>query len=97
MQHHPLAESYVLYSPPPHERPTWDLTSVLYAAFPDRGYFSLSDRGQVLVSDSGETTLRPSAGGKHRYLIMSDPQKQRVIEALVQLSSQPPDGSANRK
>ena len=29
--HHPLAEAYTLYNPPPHDRPTWDLTSVLYA------------------------------------------------------------------
>src|SRR5664279_3155543 len=40
--HHPAAEAYCLYNPPPHERPTWDLTSVLYAVRPDRGYFGLS-------------------------------------------------------
>ena len=30
--HHPLAEAYIRYIPPPHNRPTWDLTSVLYAS-----------------------------------------------------------------
>ena len=24
--HHPLAEAYIRYIPPPHNRPTWDLT-----------------------------------------------------------------------
>ncbi len=31
VKHHPLAEAYYAYIPPPHDRPTWDLTSVLYA------------------------------------------------------------------
>jgi purine nucleosidase len=41
--HHPLAEAYCLFMPPPHNRPTWDLRSVLQAVRPDRAYFSLSD------------------------------------------------------
>ncbi|HEX3600779.1 MAG TPA: nucleoside hydrolase, partial [Lacipirellulaceae bacterium] len=44
--HHPLAESYTLYNPPPHDRPTWDLTSVLYAVRPHDGYFDLSPPGR---------------------------------------------------
>ncbi|MCL5096453.1 MAG: nucleoside hydrolase, partial [Candidatus Omnitrophica bacterium] len=40
--HHPVQEAYCLYNPPPHERPTWDLTAALYAVLPDRGYFGLS-------------------------------------------------------
>ena len=31
VRHHPLAEAYIRRNPPPHNRPTWDLTSVLYA------------------------------------------------------------------
>lgn len=90
VNHHPLAESYVLYEPPPHNRPTWDLTSVLYAVLPDRGYFELSSPGNVTVEDDGFTTFRESAAGRHRYLILPDNQVERVKEALVQLSSQPP-------
>jgi hypothetical protein len=29
--HHPVAEAYRLVSPPPQDRPSWDLTSVLDA------------------------------------------------------------------
>tara|TARA_R110002095_G_scaffold204042_2_gene186498 strand:- start:2647 stop:3699 length:1053 start_codon:yes stop_codon:yes gene_type:complete len=88
--HHPLAEAYILYNPPPHNRPTWDLTSVLYAVFPHRGYFDLSEAGDVIVQANGLTTFEKTDKGRHRYLKRNEQQRQRVIEALVQLSSQPP-------
>lgn len=88
--HHPLAEAYTLYIPPPHDRPTWDLTSVLHAVRPDRGYFDLSPPGRVVLADDGLTTFEESAEGRDRYLILRDEQKGRAAEALVQLSSQPP-------
>jgi len=90
--HHPLSAAYTLYSPPPHNRPTWDLTSVLHAIRPDHGYFDLSPAGNVNVADDGLTTFEESAGGQDRYLIIRDDQKRRTTEALVQLSSQPPNG-----
>lgn len=90
VDHHPLAEAYVLYNPPPHDRPTWDLTSVLYAVFPHRGYFDLSETGTVTVEKDGLTTFKPSDAGRHQYLKLNDLQRARLIEALVQLSSQPP-------
>ncbi|MDA0589157.1 MAG: nucleoside hydrolase [Planctomycetota bacterium] len=90
VKHHPLAESYYLYNPPPHNRPTWDLTSVLYAVRPDRGYFNLSPAGNVTVDDKGLTTFEANENGLHRYLIATPDQRVRVTEAQVQLSSQPP-------
>ena len=88
---HPVAEAYRRYDPPPHNRPTWDLTSVLYAVHPDRRYFDLSEPGRVLVEKDGFTTFEPTPDGKHRYLKLTDLQRARVLEALVQLSSQPPN------
>jgi inosine-uridine nucleoside N-ribohydrolase len=88
--HHPLKESYVLYEPPPHNRPTWDLTSVLYAIQPERAYFGISPAGTVSVDDKGLTTHTPSETGLHRYLTLTAEQQIRVTEALVQLSSEPP-------
>ncbi|MEO8270125.1 MAG: nucleoside hydrolase [Aureliella sp.] len=90
VEHHPLAEAYTLYIPPPHDRPTWDLTSVLHALRPSRGYFDQSPVGRVTVADDGLTTFTETAAGRDRYLILRDEQKGRAIEALVQLSSQPP-------
>ena len=89
--HHPLAESYLLYEPPPHHRPTWDLTSVLYAVYPERGYFSLSEPGRVTVEDDGNTVFEVRPDGGHRYLILDNKQIERVREAMVHLASQPPD------
>jgi hypothetical protein len=88
--HHPVAEAYVLYNPPPHNRPTWDLTSVLHAVRPDRDYFDLSSPGKVTFQPDGTTHFVADPDGKHRYLILNAEQRSRVIEALVQLSSQPP-------
>ncbi|GAB5442656.1 MAG: nucleoside hydrolase [Fuerstiella sp.] len=91
--HHPLSEAYTLYNPPPHNRPTWDLTSVLYATRPHRGYFDLSPAGTVTVQDDGLTTFAESENGRDRYLIMTPEHRIRTTEALVQLSSQPPQTS----
>lgn len=92
VKHHPLKESYVLYNPPPHDRPTWDPTSLLVAVFPDRGYFGLSPAGTVTVEDNGATWFRPARDGKgrDRFLTMSAEQAARVREAIVQLSVAPP-------
>lgn len=92
MPQHPLKEAYYLYSPPPHDRPTWDPTSVLYAVYPDRGYFDLSPSGNITVEDDSATLFRPAkkGAGKHRFLIMSPEQTARVREAIVQLSVEPP-------
>lgn len=88
--HHPLQEAYQLYQPTPHERPTWDLTSVLWAVRPTRGYFDLSAPGRAQVSDEGRTVFEEAAGGPHRYLIADDTQVVRVREALAMLASEPP-------
>ncbi len=88
--HHPLAESYVALLPPPHARPTWDLTSVLAVVRPDRGYFGLSEPGRVVVEDNGLTRFEPAEGGPHRHLLASPQQAARVAEVFAALCSQPP-------
>ena len=92
VRHHPLKEAYCLYQPPPHDRPTWDPTALLYVVYPDRGYFDLSPPGVVTVEDNGATWFRPARNnGKssQRYLVMSDVQAARVREAIVQLCVEP--------
>jgi hypothetical protein len=90
VSHHPAAEAYRLYNPPPHERPTWDLTSVLYAVSSDRGYFGLSAAGNVTVETDGFTRFVANPNGRDRFLTLDPTQAIRVKEALVQLASQPP-------
>ena len=88
--HHPVAEAYRLYMPPPHERPTWDLTSALYAVRPDRQYFGLSQPGRVAMEENGLTRFQPDPEGRDRFLTLNEIQIARVKEALVELASEPP-------
>ncbi len=88
--HHIIAEAYRLYQPPPHERPTWDLTAALYAVRPDRGYFDLSPPGRVSVEADGFTRFDPAADGRDRFLILRIDQTARTREALMEFVTQPP-------
>ncbi|TWU06225.1 nucleoside hydrolase [Stieleria varia] len=90
LEHHIVRESYMLHSGPNHDRPSWDLTSVLYAVRPSDGYFGLSSPGSVTVADDGFTEFANSKGGNHRYLTMDATQAARVIEVQRTLVSQPP-------
>lgn len=92
--HHPLPEAYIAYLPPPHERPTWDLTSALYAVHPDRDYFGVSVPGSVTVENDGFTRFTPKAGGRDRFLKLDATQMARTRETLVQLCTQPPQAAA---
>lgn len=88
--HHPLRHAYGLYQRMPYDRETWDLTSVLYAVRPDRGYFGLSSTGTISVDDKQVTQFASGENGKHKYLTVNPEQIIRVREALIQLASQPP-------
>lgn len=85
----PVADAYKNYKKFPYDRPTWDITAALYAVRPDDDYFSLSEPGTIQVDATGITTLLPSAGGKHRNLVINDAQRARALEAMILLSSQP--------
>jgi len=95
VQNHPVADAYRSYMTMPYDRPTWDLTAVLYAVRPDDGYFSLSPPGTITVLTDGGTRFDPSAAGHHRYLVLTGEQRPRTLEAMIVLASQPaPDGIA---
>lgn len=102
---HIVKEAYLLHSGPNHDRPTWDLTSVLYSVFPERGYFGLSFPGSASVADDGHMRFEsaatwrgdpnavdraPQHRKRDRFLKMTPAQAERVREALVQFVAQPP-------
>jgi inosine-uridine nucleoside N-ribohydrolase len=91
---HPVAEAYRSYMKMPYDRPTWDLTAVLYAVRPDENYFALSPPGTITVLPDGSSRFEASANGNHRYLIIKDEQRARTLEAMILLASEPPAGSA---
>ena len=88
--HHPIKEGYLIYCKMPHNRPLFDLTSVLYAVRPDRGYFTLSKPGKTVVDDDGFSRFNEEANGPHRYLTVNPVQKEVVAESLSVLSSEAP-------
>jgi len=87
--HHPVADAYRAYKKMPYDRPSWDLTSVLYAVRPDDRYFSVSPEGGVDVDAKGITRFVEQTGGRRRYLKLEPGEKARVLEALVELATQP--------
>lgn len=88
--HHPLQEAYQYYRGLTNDQPTYDLTSVLYAVRPDRGYFELSKPGTIRVEDDKTTSFTEDANGKHRYLIADPTHVTRVRECQEMLCSEPP-------
>jgi len=87
---HPMRAAYQLYNDQYRDQPSWDLTSVLWAVRPDRGYFGLSAAGRVSYDDRGYTTWAKDPSGNHRYLIVDEGQIERVKEVLATLASEPP-------
>jgi inosine-uridine nucleoside N-ribohydrolase len=102
---HPIADAYRAYKQMPYDRPTWDPTAALYAIRPDSGYFSLSANGEISVDGEGRTHFREAPDGRHRYLLVNDEQRARVLKIMIELASFPPPrvragaaakGAANR-
>ncbi len=79
----PLREAYVQYRGLEHDRPLWDLTALLYAVFPEAGWFDLSEPGTVTVQDSGHPDYVPDANGLHRYLILKPEKIPAMIDLFV--------------
>ena len=87
---HPLKETYHYYAGLDKTQAMFDLTSVLYVARPNHGYFDLSEPGTVVLDEEGHTSFKPDANGKHRYMLVSETQIAQVREALCLLCSEPP-------
>lgn len=86
---HPVVAAYESYLPMPYDRPTWDLTALLYAAGHD-DMFSLSPAGDIAVSAEGSTSFTENPAGK-RYYMMTDKVRNKAIqEYFVDLITQVP-------
>ncbi|SMC91263.1 nucleoside hydrolase [Pedobacter nyackensis] len=84
---HPLKQAYEYYLTMPYDRPTWDLTSVLYAVEPLKQYFKVSKAGFIETDDKGATFFNKSKKG-NRYILTADKRQQETMllrfKALVQ-------------
>ena len=90
VDNHPIPPAYKAYMDYPYDRPTWDLTSVLYGVRPDHGYFGLSPRGRVTIDAEGYSRFTPAKQGLHRFLTVNDEQRATVLATLIGLASEPP-------
>lgn len=87
----PLKIAYENYLPMPYDRPTWDLTSVLYAIEQKENYFSLSPKGILTVDDLGFTKFINNGVGSHRYLKFNKKQSMRILNRFEKLIKQKPE------
>lgn len=86
----PLVVGYNNYLQMPYDRPTWDLTSVLYVVDEGKQFFNSSGRGTVTIDDKGVTHFFPSREGKHSYLLVTDEQASAIKGYFVNLISSKP-------
>jgi hypothetical protein len=80
---HPVKMAYELFRGAEHDRPLWDLTSLLYAVFPDQDWFDLSEPGTVTIQASGHPQFVPEVDGLHRYLILNPDRIPEMIDLFV--------------
>ena len=86
---HPLVEGYRCYQEMPYDRPTWDLTSVLYAV-EGASYFNVSEPGKIEVSDQGTTSFTLDENGNRYYLTADSLQAEQIKQRFIQLITQQP-------
>lgn len=87
---HPLTIAYRSYLPMPYNRPTWDLTAVLYAIEGTGEYFEISQPGEISVLSKGKTSFIPSETGKSRYLTVDGQQAERIKSRFIELITRRP-------
>jgi hypothetical protein len=87
---HPITDAWRGLQAAPHDAPSWSLTAALFAVRPSENYFKLSDPGTIGVSEDGRMRFAPSSGGKHRHLVFDPSQKDRILQAYVELASTKP-------
>lgn len=86
----PLKIAYESYLPMPYDRPTWDLTSVLYAVEGTKNYFNLSEWGRMEADTDGHTWFYPDKNGKHAYLSVNREQAEIIKNRFVELVTAKP-------
>ena len=74
---HPMVEAYKAYLPMPYDRPTWDLTSLLYAVEGD-SFFTMHGPFKMEVTEKGGTIFTPDENGDRYYMMVDQAQADAV-------------------
>ena len=73
----------------PHDRPTWDLTAVLYAVEGD-SWFTMSEKCSVEVTEKGATLFTPDENGNITYMKVDSTQADAINRHFQKLITQKP-------
>ncbi len=87
--HHPIVESYKAYMDKMEDRPTWDLTAVLYAIDPQQ-FFNISPAGKIEVTEKGCTHYTKDPLGNHFYLFVTPEQAKSILDYFVTMITKKP-------
>lgn len=88
-QHHPIVDAYKNYLPKLEDRPTWDLTAVLFAIDPGNR-FGVSEPGEVVINDKGQSHYTATPDGKHFFLTVTDKQRKDIQAYFVDMITKRP-------
>lgn len=83
---HPMVEAYKSYLEMPYDRPTWDLTSVLYAV-EGPSFFDISSPGYISIHENGSSSFKNDINGNHQYLKVDSLQAENIKQHFVNLIS----------
>ena len=73
----------------PYDRPTWDLTSVLYAVEGD-SWFTMSEPGRIEITQEGSSVFTSSPDGNVRYMKVDEAQSAAILARFKEvITSQP--------
>ena len=86
---HPMVEAYKSYQKMPYDRPTWDLTSVLYSV-EGPSFFTISPAGKISVRDKGATEFTPDTAGNRFYMTVDSLQAESIKKHFVELITRKP-------
>lgn len=87
---HPLVEAYRGWADHlDYDRPTWDLTSVLYAVEGD-SWFTMSEPGNIVIKDNGASIFTPCDDGRVTYMMVDEAQCKAINERFQELIASVP-------
>jgi hypothetical protein len=87
---HPVAHAYRVYRAMPYDAASWDMAAMLYAVHPDAGLFHASETGTIQLRQDGSFEFHRSAEGKHKSLSFEPAQKDKIVQAYIEIASAKP-------
>ena len=89
-EHHPMVDAYCAYLPQLEDRPTWDLTAVLFAVdAADR--FGISPAGRIEITKEGYSRFTADPFANRFYLTVNAQQRKQILDYFVDMITKQPN------